>query len=230
MAVNMTLWRYEIRRAGLAALIAPPAALLLAVAAATLARTTGGNRDQVAQLVLVGLEAILPLAMAMVALSIVARDGCRELQLSFPVPHLVTIGRRLGVLAAIAALLCLAYSAGAALTGWWSGPGFVGSVLVWLAPAVWLTGLAVLGAAVTRSIVVASSAVAVVWLGEQIAAQAFAGHAVLRHLFLFFTSRIGDGSGWFANRLTLVAVGLLFVLAAVAWLAQPERMLTEEEA
>jgi hypothetical protein len=195
-----------------------------------LVQVTGGRRHQVELLLLAGLEAILPLAVAMVALSIVSRDSCRELQLSMPTHHLVTIGRRLGLLFVAAAVLSLGYSAAVVASGFWSGPEPAGSVLVWAAPAIWLSGAAILAGAVTRSLVLASSAVGLLWIVEQILSGAFTGNAVLRQVFLFYTTRTGDGAGWAANRLWLILTGLAFMMASAVLLARPERMLTEEEA
>ena len=191
---------------------------------------TGGDRTQAETLLLAGLEAIAPLAVAMVALTIVTREACRELHLSLPTPHLVTLGRRLGVLGAVTAVLCLIYAAVVALAGYRAGPGGVAAPLVWAAPALWLGGFAVLVAAISRSSVLTSSVVALVWLGEQVWAPLFAGSPLGRPLFLFFTSRLGDGPGWAANRLGLLAGGLVFLAVSAAILRAPERLLTEEDA
>jgi hypothetical protein len=61
-------------------------------------------------------------------------------------------------------------------------------------------------------------------------ASAFTGSPVLRPLFLFFTTNLGDGNGWAANRLGLVAGGLVFLSVSAALLTRPERLLTEEDA
>ncbi|GIF62918.1 hypothetical protein Ais01nite_09530 [Asanoa ishikariensis] len=228
--MRLTIWLHEARRAGPAALLAPPAALLFAAAIAIFIRATDGSRDQAQTLLLAGLEAITPLAVAMVALTIVTRENCRELHLSLPTPHLATIGRRLGVLGAVTAVLCLAHTAAVAVAGYRTGPGGVASLLVWAAPTLWLAGFAALVATVTRSAVLASSAVALVWIGEQVWASVFVGSPLLRPLFLFFTSRVGDGPGWAANRVGLLAGGLLLLTVTAAVLSRPERLLSEEDA
>ncbi|MEV4533954.1 hypothetical protein AB0J82_09000 [Asanoa sp. NPDC049518] len=228
--MTLTIWLHEARRAGPAALLAPPAALLSAAAIAVFVRASDGGRDQAQTLLLAGLEAITPLAVAMVALTIVTRESCRELHLSLPTPHLVTLGRRLGVLGAVTAVLCLGYAFAVALAGYRTGPGGVASVLVWAAPTLWLAGLAALIAVLTRSPVLASSAVALVWIGEQVWASAFVGSPLLRPLFLFFTSRVGDGAGWAANRVGLLAGGLVLLAVTAAVLSKPERLLSEEDA
>ncbi|MEV4622199.1 hypothetical protein AB0J74_26245 [Asanoa sp. NPDC049573] len=228
--MRLDIWIHEARRAGPAALVAPPAGLLLAAALAVFVRVGGGSRGQVEFLLLVGLEAIAPLAVAMVALTVVTREGCRELHLSLPVPHLVTIGRRLGVVGVVTVVLCTAYAGVVALAGYQSGPRGAAALLVWAAPAVWLAGFAALVAAVSRSPVLASTAVGMVWLAEQIWTSAFAGNSLLRPVFLFFTTRAGDGPGWAGNRVALLTGGVLMLAATATVLSRPQRLLTEEEA
>ncbi|MEO3928790.1 hypothetical protein ABGB07_33760 [Micromonosporaceae bacterium B7E4] len=228
-AGSRQLWRYEARRAGWAAGVAPPATLLVAVAMALLSANGGAGRRQVGDLLLTGVEALLPLAVAMTAVTLVARDGCRELQLALPTRYARTLGRRLGVLALAAALSALVYSAGLGLTGWWTGPDPLASPLVWAPPTIWLTALAVLLAVLGRSVVVATSAVAGLWLGEQAFASVLAGHDWTRPLYLFATSRLGTGEGWLANRLVLTLTGLLLVAAVALLLRRPHLLLSEEE-
>ncbi|MDG4826092.1 hypothetical protein O7635_29945 [Asanoa sp. WMMD1127] len=226
--MRLTIWIHEARRAGPAAILAPPAALLLTAGLATAIQLGGGGDARARLLLAAGLEAIVPLAVAMVALTVVIRESCRELHLSLPTRHLATIGRRLTVLGVSTAALCLLYTAGAALAGHRLGPG--GALLVWAAPTLWLAGFAVLAAAISRSAVLASSLVALVWLAEQMWASEFTDNAVLRPLFLFFTSRIGDSAGWTTNRVGLLAGGLVLFAATAALLSRPERLLTEEDA
>ncbi|GAA3758446.1 hypothetical protein GCM10022225_49780 [Plantactinospora mayteni] len=223
------LWRYEARRAGWAAGVAAPAALLVAAAMALLAGNGGAGRRQIGDLLLTGLEALLPLAVAMTAVTLVARDGCRELQLALPTRYAHTLGRRLGVLALAAALSALVYSAGLGLTGWWTGPDPLASPLVWAPPTIWLAALAVLLAVLGRSVVVATSAVAGLWLCEQIFAAMLVGHDWTRPFFLFTTSRVGTGEGWLTNRLVLTLTGLLLVAVVALLLRRPHLLLSEEE-
>ncbi|GAA1897592.1 hypothetical protein [Asanoa iriomotensis] len=227
--MRLTIWLHEARRAGPAALLAPPAALLLTAAIAMFIQLSGAGHERAERLLLAGLEAVAPLSVAMVALTIVVRETCRELHLSLPTLHLATIGRRLGVLGASTAACCLIYAAGAWLAGYRLGPGGAATLLVWAAPALWLAAFAALVAAVTRSAVLTSSLVALIWLAEQIWATVFVTPA-LRPLFLFFTSRVGDGPGWAANRIGLLAGGLVLLAATAAVLHRPERLLTEEDA
>ncbi|MFY1691847.1 hypothetical protein [Plantactinospora sp. WMMB782] len=223
------LWRHEARRVGWAAGVAPPAGLLVAVAMALLSGNAGAGRRQIGDLLLTGLEALLPLAVAMTAVTLVARDDARELQLALPTRYARTLGRRLGILGLTAALAALAYSAGLGLTGWWTGPDPLASVLVWAPPTLWLAALAVLLAVAGRSVVLASSAVAGLWIGEQIFAGPLVGHDLTRPVFLFTTSRAGTGEGWLTNRLVLTLTGLLLAATVALLLRRPHLLLSEEE-
>ncbi|GIG88724.1 hypothetical protein [Plantactinospora endophytica] len=223
------LWRYEARRAGQTAGISPPVALLVALATALLAGNGGAGRQQIGDLLLTGLEALLPLAVAMTAVTLVARDGCRELQLSLPTRYARTLGRRLGVLALAAALSALLYTAGLWLAGWWTGPDLLASPLVWAPPTIWLTALAVLLGVLGRSVVLTTSGIAALWLSEQLFAPMLVGHDWTRPLYLFTTSRVGTGDGWLTNRLVLTLTGLLLVAAVVLLLRRPHLLLSEEE-
>jgi hypothetical protein len=226
----MLLWRHEFRRAGWPACTAPPATLLVTLAMAALAAGAGAPRAQIARLLLAGAEALLPLAAGMAAATVIARDGCRELQLALPARHARTLARRLGWLVMVSALVSALFCAGLRLTGWWTGPGPWASALVWGAPLVWLGGLAALVAVAGRGLVPSATAIGVVWLAEQVFASWFAGHVWSRPWFLFMTTRAGAGPGWGANRAVLMGSGLLFVIAARVLLRRPERLLTEEEA
>jgi hypothetical protein len=226
---RVPLWRYEARRAGWAAGLAPPAALAVATAMAVVATLNGSPEPQVGRVLLAGLEALLPLALGMTAVTLVARDGCRELQLSLPTRYARTLGRRLGVLAASGAVLALLFTAGLGLAGRWTGPNPLASPLVWAPPALWLSALAVLLGLVGRSVVVATTVVAVVWLGEQLFASRLVASDWTRPFFLFTTSRAGVGEAWLTNRLALTGSGLLFVAVVVALLRRPQLLLSEEE-
>lgn len=226
---RLPLWRHEARRAGWVAALAAPAALVAGTAMAVLAAGNGASRSDVGRLLLSSLEALLPLALGMAAVTVVARDGCRELQLTLPTRYAGTLGRRLGVLVGFGALLALLYSAGLWLADWWTGPDPLAAPLVWAPPTLWLTALAVLLGLLGRSVVVATTGIAAVWLGEQLFAATLAGTPWARPFFLFATTRVGVGDGWWTNRLALSVTGAIFVVAVVVLLRRPQLLLTEEE-
>jgi hypothetical protein len=206
---------------------APFAAVIVAVAFAALARATGTARAHVADVLLVGLEAFVPLAVGLVAVTTIARDVGRELQLALPRAYLVTLGRRVAVVAASGAVASIAFWLALVVTDWWSGPGPATATLVWLAPALALTGLALLVATVSRSVVVATTTVAAMWIGQQIYAASMAASARGRPFLLFLTSRVGVVDGWLTNRLVLSLIGLAMVAATAGLIHR--RLLDEEE-
>lgn len=226
---HLPLWRHELRRAGWTACAAPAAALAATLALTATAAAFGTARPQLERILLTGLEALIPLSAGMAAVAVVSRDPSRELQLTLPTPYTTTLGRRLAVLGGLSAALSIAFSAALAIGGWWNGPGLPYAPLVWAAPLLWLTGLALLVAALGRSVVLATTTVAAVWLGEQLFAASFATTPGLRPFFLFMTTRIGVPTDWDANRAALATSGALLAALALILLRRPERLLTEEE-
>lgn len=221
--------RHEARRAGAARWLAPLTALVVAAGMALLGVANGAPTEQVDRLLLVGLEAVLPLAVGVAAPALIARDSCRELQLSLPTRYGATLGRRLAVLAGWSCAAALAYTAGLWLLGRWEGPSGPAGSLVWLAPALWLGSLGVVIVLVSRSAAVATTVVGGVWLIEQLLADSIATHPVGRHLFLFTTTRVGHAEGWLTNRIWLLVSAGLLAAVAVVILSRPDRLLSSEE-
>ncbi|PYC68814.1 hypothetical protein C7C45_17695 [Micromonospora arborensis] len=224
------LWRHDFRRAGWAAWVAPLGALVATLAMTTLAVGGGAGRQQVRDLLLTGLEAIVPLAVAMAAVTAIAGDRSRELQLSLPANYVATLGRRVGSLVGAAFAVCVVFSVGVLAAGCWSGPRFVASPLVWAPPTIALVGLGVFIAVLTRSVVLATSGLAALWLTQQIYASAIGAVDWARPFLLFQTTRVGVTDGWALDRTLLAVVGVALVAAAAALLRRPDRLLTEEEA
>jgi len=226
----VSLWRHELRRAGwpAPAAVAGGIAGTLALAAPTI--VSGTARAQTEKVLLTGLEAVVPLAVGMAAVTVIAKDSCRELHLTLPTAYLATLGRRLAVVAGVAAAGSLVFSVALALTGWWSGPSFTASPLVWAPPLLALAGLAMLVAVLGRSVVLATSTVAAVWLLEHLLAGYFVNHPWARPFFLFMTTRSGVDEHWIGNRVGLTVTGVVLIAAAIALLRRPEHLLTEEEA
>lgn len=225
--VNASLWRHEIGRVGWVSWAAPLAAVVITVAFALLASASGTDRPYVAQLLLTGLEAFAPLAVGLVAVTAVARDVGRELHLTLPRPYLATLARRVAIVAASGAVASVVFWLALLGTGWWTGPGPATATLVWLAPMLALTGLALLAATLSRSVVVATTTVAAVWLAQQIYAASMAGHTWARPFLLFLTSRAGTEDGWLTNRLVLSLAGLAMVAVTAGLISR--RLLDEEE-
>ncbi|MDQ7904393.1 hypothetical protein RB614_07635 [Phytohabitans sp. ZYX-F-186] len=218
------LWRYEVRRAGWAALLTPPvatAALLL------LALLDGG--DDTDRTLLAALEMVLPLAAGVGAASLVGRDPAVELQLTVPTSYRSTLLRRLAVTLGWAALLAVLVAGILLATGGMPQErGALSGQLVWLAPTVWLGGLGFLAGAAFRSPAAAGGLVTTWWIVQQVFPGLLQGRDWSRTLYLFETTRGAVPEGWAANRLTLVATAL--VLAGLGWalLGRAERLLREE--
>lgn len=220
----LSLWRYELGRAGWTTLAAPPLALIVPLALLAL----GGTERE--RLLLAGPEAVLPLAVALVAVSIVARDPVTELHLTLPTRFRATLLRRLALLLVVAGVVAGLYCALLIALGAWAGPRsapLAQSLLLWSAPTLALTALSVAVGGLTRSLTLATTVVGGLWLVEQLFVAGFTEHAPW--LFLFPTLRLGVGPDWTGSRLTLLAVALVVAAGAVWTLGRPERLLTEED-
>lgn len=228
----LVLWRYEIRRAGWSALLTPPVCAVLIALLAVLQAANPGNEVLAARTLHAVLEQGIPLAVGVVAGSLIGRDPAAELQLTVLRDYRGTLLRRLSLTLAWAGLIAIATSVALTATGWWDrwpqAQEPVLGQLTWLAPALWLAGLGFLTAAVLRSPAGAAGVVAGVWLAEQILADNLLGHPVTRALTLFATTR-GGGQDWLTNRLVLLATGAAMLVAAWLMLARSERLIRGEE-
>lgn len=227
---GVEIWRHEAGRLGWAACGAPVLAVLVAAVLAALAAGNGAPRPQVSLALVTGLEALLPLAVAMAAASVVATNRARELHLSLPTRYATVLRRRLVLLAGVTSAVAVAFSAVIWAAGLWSETPVTTSPLVWAAPAAWLASLAIFATLLSRSLLLSTSVTAGVWLAHQIFVTAFAAHDWARPLYLFPVSRLGTYPGWTIDRLLLAATIAPLAAGAVVLLHRPEWMLTEEDA
>ncbi|MEU4156431.1 hypothetical protein [Actinoplanes sp. NPDC026670] len=227
----MTLWRYEARRAGPAAVLGPPLAVALGVAAAFAYPEPSDTTT--ARILLGGLEMAVPLAAAVVCSALIGRDPAREIQLAAPTPYRITLLRRMIVVLAWTA--CVAALAAAVLiaTGWWArwpqNHGLVAGQLTWLAPTVGLSGLGFAAGAVLRSPAAAGAIVTTVWAIQQFFGPAVQEHRPGRLLYLFATTRGESPAEWTANRLTLLGAGAALIAFGLLLLGRAERLISEED-
>ncbi|MEU8268140.1 hypothetical protein AB0B89_13315 [Sphaerisporangium sp. NPDC049002] len=226
------LWSHEIGRAGPAALVMPPALVLLTGLLALFGTRLGSLEGNTAWMLLGAVEAGFPLMTGIAAASLIGRDPAVELQLTLPSGYRVTLLRRLAVTSGWAALCATAATALFMATGWWDvvpgTPGGLAGQLTWLAPTVWLTALGLLAAAAFRSTVAATTTVAMVWLLEQVVGDVLRGNAVTRSLYLFATSHGAGADDWSVNRVTLLVTAMALLAAAWPLLGDAERVLGGE--
>jgi len=236
--MSVQLWRHELRRVGWAVWGTPLVVLaFLAVVVVTMA-VIGESDQRIGRWSGRYLEIALPLGAALVAVTLVNCDPIRELQLSLPLSYRATVLRRLAVAMSWPALLATIAVAGLAVVGWWRIPSsLVSSQLVWLAPLVWLTSVAVGSALLVRNPTTGSVVAAGIWLIELVFGGLFFLHDWLSQLHLFFTSYLfstfppdAPTSDWLVNRLVLLSTAGLALLGVWLLLGRDERLLLEAEA
>lgn len=228
----LTLWQYEARRAGWAALLGPPIAIALGITAA-LANPQQSDMNT-ARILLGTLEMAIPLAAGVACASLVGRDPAVELQLTSPTPYRVTLLRRMAVTLGWTAAFALPMAVVLIATGWWdrwpANHGALAGQLTWVAPTVGLSGLGFAAGAVFRSPAAAGALVTTLWAIQQFFADVAQQSGPGRLLYLFATTRGTAPDDWTANRLTLVGSAAALMALAVAVLGRSERLLSEEDA
>ncbi|MEV6494639.1 hypothetical protein AB0M20_39360 [Actinoplanes sp. NPDC051633] len=227
----LTLWRYEMLRAGWAALLGPPIAVAVGVAAA-LANPVPGDATT-ARILLGALEMAVPLAAGVACASLVGRDPAIELQLTAPTSYRVTLLRRMAVTLAWTAAVAALTAAVLIVTGWWArwpaNHGPLAGQLTWLAPTLGLSGLGFAAGAVFRSPAAAGALVTTLWAIQQFFAGSAQEHLPGRLLYLFATTRGTVPGDWAANRLTLLGAAAVLTVLALVLLGRSERLVKEED-
>lgn len=227
----LTLWQHEARRAGWAALLGPPIAVVLGVAAA-LANPLPGDTTT-ARILLGALEMAVPLAAGVACASLVGRDPAVELQLSAPTSYRVTLLRRMAVTLGWTAVVAALTAAVLIATGWWArwpaNHGTLAGQLTWIAPTLGLSGLGFAAGAVLRSPAAAGAIVTTVWAIQQFFADLAQQHLPGRLLYLFATTRGTVPGDWTANRLALLGAGAALTALALLVLGRSERLIGEED-
>jgi hypothetical protein len=227
----LTLWRYEARRAGWAALLGPPIAVALGVAAA-LANPLPGDRNT-ARILLGALEMAIPLAAGVACASLVGRDAAVELQLTAPTRYRITLLRRMCVTLAWTAAVAVLMAVVLIATGWWgrwpANHGAFAGQLTWVAPTLGLSGLGFAAAAVFRSPAAAGALVTTLWAIQQFFGDFAQQHRAGRLLYLFATTRGSVPGDWTANRLALLGAGAALTALALVVLGRSERLIGQED-
>ncbi len=225
----LTLWRYEVRRAGWTALLGPPLAVALGTSLA-LADPASSDVDT-ARVLLGALEMALPLAAGVGCASLVGSDPATEVQLTVPTPYRFTLLRRLVVTLGWAAVIAASTAAVLIATGWWhrwpANHGAFAGQLTWLAPTLGLGAVGFAAGAVFRGPAGAGAVVASLWMFQQIFAGLAQEHYPARLLYLFATTRGAVPGDWAANRLALVGMAAALIALALVVLGRAERLIGE---
>jgi hypothetical protein len=218
-------------RAGWAALLGPPIAVAVGVAAA-LANPIPGDATT-ARILLGALEMAVPLAAGVACASLVGRDPAIELQLTAPTSYRVTLLRRMAVTLAWTGAVAALTAVVLIVTGWWArwpaNHGPLAGQLTWLAPTLGLSGLGFAAGAVFRSPAAAGALVTTLWAIQQFFAGSAQEHLPGRLLYLFATTRGTVPGDWTANRLTLLGAAAVLTALALVLLGRSERLVKEED-
>ncbi|GLY98871.1 hypothetical protein [Actinoplanes sp. NBRC 103695] len=227
----LTLWRYEIRRTGWTALLGPPIAVALGIAAA-LANPQPGDTTT-ARILLGALEMAIPLAAGVSCASLIGRDPAVEIQLTSPTAYRVTLVRRMAVTLGWTAAVAMLMAGVLIVTGWWdrwpASHGPVAGQLTWLAPTLGLSGLGFAAGAVLRSPGGAGALVTSVWAIQQFFAGSAQENLPGRLLYLFATTRGAVPGDWTANRLTLLGAAAVLIALALVVVGRSERLIDGED-
>lgn len=227
----LTLCRYEARRAGWSAVLGPPIAIALGLAAALANPQPGDVRT--ARILLGTLEMAIPLAAGVACASLVGRDPAVELQLTSPTRYRVTLLRRMAVTLGWTAAFATLMAAVLIATGWWArwpaNHGALVGQLTWVAPTLGLSGVGFAAGAVFRSPGAAGALVATLWAIQQFLADLAQQSGPGRLLYLFATTRGASPDDWIVNRLTLLGAAAALIALAVVVLGRSERLIGEED-
>lgn len=223
----LTLWRYEVRRAGWAALLGPPVAAAIGISLAVI----DSQSNDTARILFGTLEMAVPLAAGVGCASLVGRDPATEVQLAAPTQYRFTLLRRLVVALGSAAVVAAATAAVLIATGWWERwphhHGAFAGQLTWLAPTLGLGAVGFVTGAAFRGPAAAGAVVTSLWMLQQIFAGPAQQHYPGRLLYLFATTRGTVPGDWAANRLTLIGVAAVLIALALLVLARAERLIGE---
>ena len=225
--MDWDLWRYEARRLGWPAFVAPLLATAAILLLAGLAEAVG-PRTQVNR-ILSGLLDVMPITAGIAAASGVGGDGCLELQLSLPTSFERTIARRLAVAGALVSAIALVVTCGLAETGRLAWPiSLPADQLIWLVPSLWLAGVGAASALGARAASAGIGIVAAVWILEQLLSDLLTTQRWLGLIWLTLRFDPANPAAWWINRLVLLGLALLLTSVVRRLLANSELLLQEE--
>lgn len=200
---------------------------------------TGGTHTRAHQDLALGLlfliEFGLPPVAGIVAANMVSGNPALELHLSLRRSYAGVVELRLLIFAVWVALACALVSVIVRATGYWIAPQPSPlNQLIWAAPALWFLGAGAMLSLLLRSRIASGAILGMLWLGELIFRVWFLQNATLQKTYLFLTletipsGSAPDASYWVANRLTLLALAVVFLAVAVLLLRRNEALLGHE--
>ena len=184
----------------------------------------------VSLVLVVGLEAVLPLAAGIALATLAVHDTALEVLVTLPAPY------RMTAICRMALVLAWALSLEAAAT-WVTyqlfptaipKPGPV-ALLAWLAPTLWLSAGGVLVAYGLRSRSASSAVLGCIWVAQLAFHGYFAAFGWTQPWFLFTTTFAPAAAFWQLNRLELLVTALFFAFADWVYLGNVERRFLSED-
>jgi len=229
--MNLDWLHYELRRVGLVGLLTPLVIMLAFSGFGLLMRANGVSPDRSTRAVVTGLEIGVATAVGLIAATLVSSDSLLELHLSLVKRYRTTFARRFALMLGWTTLVGIGTTLVVRVIGHELAPvSLLTQQLVWLAPLAWYAGAGALLALLLRSRAGAAAVLAGIWIVETLLHDRFETTDWMHPFFLFATSYSAGQSYWLANRLELIAVGLLFAALALVWLKRnPSILLGGEE-
>jgi hypothetical protein len=205
------------------------APLAIVLSAAFIGLLVGGG----GRLLTAALEAAVPLAAGIFAASLVASEPSLELHLSTPGGFRPAGLRRIGLLLAWNAVVCLVTlsvaSVAGGMAGWQPDGGPVLAQLTWLPSLVFFVAGGLLLGIGLRNRSAANTAVALFWVGCHFFRGEFRTWVWLPYLFPFMTSYEPHAADWLPTRLGLLAIAVAALALVAIWLAADEWLLSSED-
>lgn len=238
--MSFTRVRYELQLMGKRVILTPVVVIL---AYALIAAYIHYRNIDPARFLASSLEILLPLAAAIIVTTITSSDPAIELQLTFPKKYHTTVIGRLGLIAiwtlCIALISCITFSAlHLGFIPQQSQPfavplAFLVAQLVWLAPLLWLVGIGLCLAMLTRNRAASTAVLSSIWLLEIIFKDYLVSTDWLHPVFLFPTTLIPLAGTipqqyyhlWLSSRFEVLGTGLVFVCLGWLLLHDPEGLL-----
>lgn len=235
--------RYEVRLLGLGTFGLPLLTALIFTGVSALAAYdvlhSGGSRAvahaDTARGLLLLLEFGLPPVAGIAAANLVGGNPAVELHLALPRSYAATTWLRLALLTLWCVVIAALATVAIAAAGYWIAPQAAPrQPLIWGAPMLWCVAG---GAALTlllRSRVASSAVLGMLWVGELFLRGFILQNTALQKAYLFLTletlpdNHTPASAYWLTNRLTLLVMAAVFLVAIIVLLHRNESLLSHE--